>query len=117
VKAIKERGQPKSKITHLIFCTTSGVDMLEADYQLTKLLSLQPCVKMYMMYLQGCFAGGTVLRLAKDLAENSKGVVCWLSVLKSLQSHFIDIVILTWTILLDKYYLDMELLRSLLVLT
>ncbi|KOM29514.1 hypothetical protein LR48_Vigan715s000400 [Vigna angularis] len=34
----------------------------------------------YMMYQQGCFAGGTVLRLAKDLAENNKGarvlVVC-----------------------------------------
>ncbi|GFQ03758.1 chalcone synthase [Phtheirospermum japonicum] len=26
-KAIKEWGQPKSKITHLVFCTTSGVDM------------------------------------------------------------------------------------------
>lgn len=26
VKAIKEWGQPKSNITHLIFCTTSGVD-------------------------------------------------------------------------------------------
>ncbi|KAF6151644.1 hypothetical protein GIB67_033298 [Kingdonia uniflora] len=46
-KAIKEWGQPKSKITHLIFC---------------------------------CFAGGTVLRLTKDLAENNAGarvlVVC-----------------------------------------
>ncbi|VAH24679.1 unnamed protein product [Triticum turgidum subsp. durum] len=33
-----------------------------------------------MMYQQGCFAGGTVLRLAKDLAENNRGarvlVVC-----------------------------------------
>ncbi|CAN1143419.1 Chalcone synthase (Fragment) [Linum perenne] len=32
------------------------------------------------MYQQGCFAGGTVLRLAKDLAGNNKGarvlVVC-----------------------------------------
>jgi len=32
------------------------------------------------MYQQGCFAGGTVLRLAKDLAENNRGarvlVVC-----------------------------------------
>ncbi|MFS8010646.1 Chalcone synthase 2 [Helianthus anomalus] len=28
VKAIKERGKPKSQITHLIVCTTSGVDML-----------------------------------------------------------------------------------------
>ncbi|KAL9327853.1 hypothetical protein ACSQ67_002856 [Phaseolus vulgaris] len=80
VKAIKEWGQPKSKITHLIFCTTSGVDMPGADYQLTKLLGLRPYVKRYMMYQQGCFAGGTVLRLAKDLAENNKGarvlVVC-----------------------------------------
>ncbi|CAL1391370.1 unnamed protein product [Linum trigynum] len=79
-KAIKEWGQPKSKITHLVFCTTSGVDMPGADYQLTKLLGLRPSVKRFMMYQQGCFAGGTVLRLAKDLAENNKGarvlVVC-----------------------------------------
>uniref|UniRef100_A0A0R0IQ64 chalcone synthase n=1 Tax=Glycine max TaxID=3847 RepID=A0A0R0IQ64_SOYBN len=57
-----------------------GVDMPGADYQLTKLLGLRPSVKRYMMYQQGCFAGGTVLRLAKDLAENNKGarvlVVC-----------------------------------------
>ncbi|GLJ13042.1 hypothetical protein SUGI_0203930 [Cryptomeria japonica] len=33
-----------------------------------------------MMYQQGCFAGGTVLRVAKDLAENNRGarvlIVC-----------------------------------------
>ncbi|XP_057497625.1 chalcone synthase 1-like [Actinidia eriantha] len=79
-RAIKEWGQPKSKITHLVFCTTSGVDMPGADYQLTKLLGLRPSVNRLMMYQQGCFAGGTVLRLAKDLAENNKGarvlVVC-----------------------------------------
>ncbi|KAK7359283.1 hypothetical protein VNO77_01236 [Canavalia gladiata] len=79
-KAIKEWGQPKSKITHLIFCTASGVDMPGADYQLTKLLGLRPSVKRYMMYQLGCYAGGTVLRMAKDLAENNKGarvlVVC-----------------------------------------
>ncbi|KAF3593830.1 hypothetical protein DY000_02021436 [Brassica cretica] len=73
VKAIKEWGQPKSKITHVVFCTTSGVDMSGADYQLTKLLGLRPSVKRLMMYQQGCFAGGTVLRLAKDLAENNRG--------------------------------------------
>nr|ADT63062.1 chalcone synthase [Fagopyrum esculentum] len=79
-KAIKEWGQPKSKITHVIVCTTSGVDMPGADYQLTKLLGLRPSVKRFMMYQQGCFAGGTVLRMAKDLAENNRGarvlVVC-----------------------------------------
>uniref|UniRef100_A0A1D1XGY5 chalcone synthase n=1 Tax=Anthurium amnicola TaxID=1678845 RepID=A0A1D1XGY5_9ARAE len=79
-RAIKEWGQPKSKITHLVFCTTSGVDMPGADYQLAKLLGLRPSVKRLMMYQQGCFAGGTVLRLAKDLAENNRGarvlVIC-----------------------------------------
>nr|P22926.2 RecName: Full=Chalcone synthase F; AltName: Full=Naringenin-chalcone synthase F [Petunia x hybrida]CAA32734.1 chalcone synthase [Petunia x hybrida] len=78
--AIKEWGQPKSKITHLVFCTTTGVDMHGADYQLTKLLGLSPSVKRLMMYQLGCYGGGTVLRLAKDLAENNKGaralVVC-----------------------------------------
>nr|ABF59517.1 stilbene synthase [Bauhinia variegata] len=71
-KAIKEWGQPMSKITHLIFCTTSGVGLPGVDYQLIVLLGLDPYVKRYMMYQQGCFAGGTVLRLAKDLAENNK---------------------------------------------
>ncbi|KNA03143.1 hypothetical protein SOVF_211970 [Spinacia oleracea] len=80
IKAIKEWGQPRSKITHVIFCTTSGVDMPGADYQLTKLLGLRPSVKRFMLYQQGCYAGGTVLRLAKDIAENNRGsrvlVVC-----------------------------------------
>ncbi|KAF2598429.1 hypothetical protein F2Q68_00012002 [Brassica cretica] len=80
VKAIKVWGQPKSKITHLVFCTTSGVDMPGADYQLIKLLGLCPSVKRVMMYHQGCYAGGTVLRLAKDIAENNRGarvlIVC-----------------------------------------
>nr|UXM19714.1 chalcone synthase 2 [Hydrangea macrophylla] len=79
-KAIKEWGQPKSNITHLVFCTTSGVDMPGCDYQLTRLLGLRPSIKRLMMYQQGCHAGGTGLRLAKDLAENNKGarvlVVC-----------------------------------------
>ncbi|CAG7895640.1 unnamed protein product, partial [Brassica rapa] len=80
VKAITEWGQPKSKITHLVFCTTSGVDMPGADYQLIKLLGLCPSVKRVMMYHQGCYAGGTVLRVAKDIAENNRGarvlIVC-----------------------------------------
>nr|AMQ09637.1 2-pyrone synthase [Gerbera hybrid cultivar]CAA62683.1 chalcone sythase [Gerbera hybrid cultivar] len=80
VNAIQEWGHPKSKITHLIFCTTAGVDMPGADYQLIKLLGLSPSISRYMMYQQGCSAGGMVLRLAKDLAENNKGsrvlVVC-----------------------------------------
>ncbi|XP_010916088.1 chalcone synthase [Elaeis guineensis] len=80
VKAIKEWGRPKSNITHLVVCSTSGVDMPGADYQLIRLLGLKSSVKRVMLYHQGCFAGGTVLRIAKDLAENNKDarvlVVC-----------------------------------------
>ncbi|GMN56855.1 hypothetical protein TIFTF001_027649 [Ficus carica] len=78
--AIKEWGQPKTNITHLIFDSTSGVDMPGADYQLIKSLGLKTAVKRVMLYHQGCFAGGTVLRIAKDLAENNPGsgilIVC-----------------------------------------
>ncbi|PKU72005.1 bibenzyl synthase-like [Dendrobium catenatum] len=78
--AIQEWGQPKSRITHLIFCTTSGMDLPGADYQLTQILGLNPNVERVMLYQQGCFAGGTTLRLAKCLAESRKGarvlVVC-----------------------------------------
>ena len=79
-KAIKEWGHFKSDITHLIFCTSTGYDMPSADYQLPNLLGLNLSVKRHMIYLQGCFAGGTALRLAKDLAENNRGarvlIVC-----------------------------------------
>ncbi|CAL0314551.1 unnamed protein product [Lupinus luteus] len=79
-KAIEEWGQPKSKITHVIFCTTSGIDLPGADYQITKLLGLSPHVKRHMMYQSGCSGGGASIRLAKELAENNKDarvlVVC-----------------------------------------
>ncbi|KAM1330743.1 hypothetical protein PS2_043055 [Malus domestica] len=59
LKAIKEWGQPISEITHLIFRTAS-------------------CV--HHILCAGCYAGATVLRLAKDFAENNEGarvfVVC-----------------------------------------
>nr|WJJ53766.1 polyketide synthase 1 [Garcinia xanthochymus] len=78
--AIQEWGQPVSKITHVVFATTSGFMMPGADYAITKLLGLNPNVRRIMIYNQGCFAGGTALRVAKDLAENNKGarvlVVC-----------------------------------------
>nr|BAA92742.1 chalcone synthase superfamily protein [Psilotum nudum] len=80
VSAIKEWGQPRAKITHLVFCTTSSVDMPGADWTLAKLLGLRSTVNRIMLYQQGCFAGGSALRTAKDLAENNKSarvlVVC-----------------------------------------
>ncbi|KAL4312727.1 hypothetical protein GQ457_01G050540 [Hibiscus cannabinus] len=80
VKAVGEWGQPVSNITHLIFCTSSGIHMPGADHQLAKLIGLEPSVQRFMIYNQGCFAAGTALRLAKDLAENNAGaqilIVC-----------------------------------------
>ncbi|KAF3621667.1 putative TMV resistance protein N-like [Capsicum annuum] len=74
-KAINEWGQPKSKITHLVFCTSSGVDMPGADYRLTEFLGLSPSVKRFMMYQQGCSGGGTALRLAKDWLKITRKLV------------------------------------------
>jgi hypothetical protein len=70
------------------------------------------------MYQQVCFAGGTVLRLAKDLTVNNKGA-CVLVVCSEVTPVTFcgPSVMLTWTVLSDKHYLEMELMRSLLVLT
>ncbi|KAG6526213.1 phenylpropanoylacetyl-CoA synthase-like [Zingiber officinale] len=72
-KAIKEWGRPKSDITHLVFCSASGVDMPGSDLQLLKMLGLPMSVNRVMLYNVGCHAGGTALRVAKDLAENNRG--------------------------------------------
>nr|AHY39237.1 stilbenecarboxylate synthase 1 [Plagiochasma appendiculatum] len=73
IEALAEWGQPRDQITHVVFATTSGVNMPGADLTLTRLLGLNPNVKRTMLYQQGCFGGATVLRVAKDLAENNKG--------------------------------------------
>nr|AWX67437.1 chalcone synthase 3 [Salvia miltiorrhiza] len=80
-KAIKEWGQPKSKITHLIFCTSSvSLDLPGADYRLASLLGLHPSVIRTMMCQHGCYGGAAALRLAKEMAENNAAarvlVVC-----------------------------------------
>ncbi|KAL8143963.1 hypothetical protein V2J09_016995 [Rumex salicifolius] len=79
-KAIEEWVQNKSKITHLIFCTTTANDMPDADFQFTTMFGLNPGVSRTMVHQQGCYAGGTVLCLVKDIAENNKGarvlVIC-----------------------------------------
>ncbi|KAJ0031727.1 hypothetical protein Pint_13505 [Pistacia integerrima] len=41
---------------------------------MTQLLGLDLSINRVMLYQQGCNGGGTVLRIAKDLAENNKGV-------------------------------------------
>ncbi|URE43790.1 hypothetical protein MUK42_14841 [Musa troglodytarum] len=72
-KAIKEWGRSMSDITHLVFCSISGIDMPGADYRLAKLLGLPLSVNRIMLYSQACHMGAAMLRIAKDLAENNKG--------------------------------------------
>lgn len=71
--AIKEWGGRRSDITHVVFATTSGVNMPGADHTIATLLGLKPTVNRVMMYQAGCFGGATVMRVAKDLAENNAG--------------------------------------------
>nr|3OV3_A Chain A, Curcumin synthase [Curcuma longa]3OV3_B Chain B, Curcumin synthase [Curcuma longa]3OV3_C Chain C, Curcumin synthase [Curcuma longa]3OV3_D Chain D, Curcumin synthase [Curcuma longa] len=85
-KAIKEWGRPKSEITHLVFCSISGIDMPGADYRLATLLGLPLTVNRLMIYSQACHMGAAMLRIAKDLAENNRGarvlvVACEITVL------------------------------------
>ncbi|GKV27588.1 hypothetical protein SLEP1_g36747 [Rubroshorea leprosula] len=80
LRAIKEWGQPMSKITHMVCSTCSGIEIPGLDYMLIKLLGLYTSVNRVMMYNTGGYGGNAVLRVAKDLAENNKGarvlVVC-----------------------------------------
>lgn len=71
--ALKEWGRPLSAVTHLVFCTTGSSNMPGYDCQLIHLLGLGASVQRVPLYHQGCFAGATVLRVAKDLAENNPG--------------------------------------------
>ncbi|KAF4347796.1 hypothetical protein G4B88_029232 [Cannabis sativa] len=58
----------KELFTHI--CAT---DMPRTDDQLVKSLDLNRSIKRIMLYNLGCFAGGTVLRIAKDLVEKYHG--------------------------------------------
>ncbi|XP_052211228.1 chalcone synthase 3-like [Diospyros lotus] len=73
LKAIEDWGQPLSKITHVVFGTTSGLDMPGADLRLVELLGLDHSVQRFMLGHQACAGGGCILRLAKDIAENNPG--------------------------------------------
>ncbi|MED6170756.1 Chitin synthase, class 3 [Stylosanthes scabra] len=99
--AIREWGQPLSRITHLIFYTTSSLrNSPGADYHLAKLLGLNPTVNRLMIFNVGCHGGGTILRVAKDIAENNSGsrvLVVWVEVTVALfhgpNSNYKDVFI------------------------
>uniref|UniRef100_F6HIR7 Chalcone/stilbene synthase N-terminal domain-containing protein n=1 Tax=Vitis vinifera TaxID=29760 RepID=F6HIR7_VITVI len=65
LKALKEWGQPKSKITHLVFCTTSGVEMPGADYKLANLLGLETSVRRVMFIIKAAMQVGLFSELRR----------------------------------------------------
>uniref|UniRef100_A0ACD5ZK50 Uncharacterized protein n=1 Tax=Avena sativa TaxID=4498 RepID=A0ACD5ZK50_AVESA len=79
-KAIAEWGRPAADITHLVVSTYSGAHVPGIDLRVASLLGLRPTVQRTMLYLTACSAGSAALRLAKDMAENTRGarvlVVC-----------------------------------------
>ncbi|KAL2899627.1 Polyketide synthase 1 [Bienertia sinuspersici] len=56
------------------------MSMPGTDYEIAKLLGLEPSVQRMVLYLVGCHAGPHILKHAKDIVENNKGarilVVC-----------------------------------------
>ncbi|XP_048560212.1 bisdemethoxycurcumin synthase-like [Triticum urartu] len=79
-KAIAKWGRPATDITHLVVSTNSDASAPGIDVHLVSLLGLRLNICRTMLQLNGCFAGSSALRLAKDLAENNRGarvlVVC-----------------------------------------
>ena len=71
-KAIKEWGQPKSKITHLMTCSTLDLSMPGMDCEIAKLLELDPSVQRSPFHVVGCHSGPQLLRLAMDIARCNK---------------------------------------------
>ncbi|XP_040382189.1 bisdemethoxycurcumin synthase-like [Oryza brachyantha] len=72
-RAVEKWGRPAADITHLVVTTNAGAHAPGADVRLAALLGLRPTVRRTMIHLNGCSAGAAALRLAKDLAENSRG--------------------------------------------
>ncbi|RCV38407.1 hypothetical protein SETIT_8G139900v2 [Setaria italica] len=73
-RAIAEWGRPAADITHLVVSTTTGGAAAPGlDLHLAVLLGLRQDVQRTLLYLYGCTAGTSALRVAKDLAENTRG--------------------------------------------
>jgi predicted naringenin-chalcone synthase len=72
-KAIAEWGRPAADITHLVLSTNSSVVSPGPDLRVAALLGLCPTVQRTVLYLHGCSAGCSALRLAKDIAESNPG--------------------------------------------
>lgn len=74
VRVIAKWGHPTADITHLVVSTNAGAHSLGTDEWLAALLGLRATVQRTILYMHGCSASCSALRLAKDIAENNHGV-------------------------------------------
>ncbi|WVZ51427.1 hypothetical protein U9M48_002575 [Paspalum notatum var. saurae] len=72
-RAIAEWGRPATDITHLVLATNSIAHAPGADHRVAALLSLRPDVQRTLLCFHGCYGGCSALRVARDLAETSRG--------------------------------------------
>uniref|UniRef100_A0A0D3G9D4 Chalcone/stilbene synthase N-terminal domain-containing protein n=1 Tax=Oryza barthii TaxID=65489 RepID=A0A0D3G9D4_9ORYZ len=74
VRVIAKWGHPAADITHLVVSTNAGTHSLRTDEWLAALLGLRATVQCTILYMHGCSASCSALRLAKDIAVNNNGV-------------------------------------------
>ncbi|XP_066379436.1 bisdemethoxycurcumin synthase-like [Miscanthus floridulus] len=72
-KAIAEWGRPARDITHLVFSTSTSVQVPAIDLRVASLLGLSPTVQHTVMCSHGCTGSSSALRIAKDIPENNRG--------------------------------------------
>ncbi|CAI0375557.1 unnamed protein product [Linum tenue] len=102
-RAIKEWAQPKSKLTHLIFSTSTGGHMPGADYQLAKLMDLSPSINRLMIYQQGCFGDSDISILVGHalFADGAAAVVVGSDPIPRVEKGLFELVHTTQTTIPD----------------
>lgn len=72
-KAITQWGRPAGDITHLVFSTSTSVQVPAIDLRVTSHLGLSSTVQRTMICSNGCTGSSSALRVAKDIAESNRG--------------------------------------------
>ncbi|PWZ41564.1 Bisdemethoxycurcumin synthase [Zea mays] len=72
-KAIAEWGRPATDITHLVFSTSTSVQVPAVDLRVASLLGLPHTVRRTTLCSHACTGSSGALRVAKDVAETSRG--------------------------------------------
>lgn len=75
-RAIADWGGDKSKITHVISISCTGIIVPGLDFSVIKSLGLGTHVQRYSVLMMGCFGGVTGVKLARSIAAEDPNNVC-----------------------------------------